>query len=261
MSSASVTVALAQLSDPHLRIGPGDAGPARALAAAVAAVAALDPAPAAVVVTGDLADGARDAEYERARELLAPLAMPVHVLAGNHDDRDALRRWFDVPGGAAPGAPVRYAVACGALRLVACDTTRPGRGDGALDAEQRAWLAAELDAQPDVPAIVAVHHPPLRTGIAEMDALGLDAGDVRALGALIAARPQVRRVVGGHVHRGAIGQLGGCPVLACPSTNLQARLDLRHGRMSFAPETPAFLLHVVVDGELVSHLQPVERTA
>ena len=85
---------LVQLSDPHLQVGPRDGESARALAVAVEAVAALDPAPEAVVVSGDIAEHGAPAEYERATELLAPLSMPVHAMAGNHDDRDALRAAF-----------------------------------------------------------------------------------------------------------------------------------------------------------------------
>ena len=65
---------LAQLSDPHVRLPPEDEGSGAALEAAVRAVLALDPLPDAVVVTGDLADGAAPAEYERVRELLGAAA-------------------------------------------------------------------------------------------------------------------------------------------------------------------------------------------
>ena len=91
-------VILAQLSDPHVLVGPGGRGSAASLAAGVAAVLALRPRPDAVLVSGDLADTASAAEYERVRELLAPLPMPVHVLPGNHDDRDALRAHFPLDG-------------------------------------------------------------------------------------------------------------------------------------------------------------------
>ena len=118
---------LAQLSDPHLRVGAGDREAADALAAAVRSVLALRPAPDAVVVTGDIANSAAAGEYERARELLAPLSMPVHVLPGNHDDRDALREFFAPPGGdGEAGAPLQYTAHVGDVRLVVCDTTRPG---------------------------------------------------------------------------------------------------------------------------------------
>jgi Icc protein len=91
-------VILAQLTDPHITVGPGDAGSAEALAAAIAAVNAFDPLPDAVLLTGDLTEHASEAEYERAAELLAPLSIPVHLLVGNHDDPDGMRAHLGAPG-------------------------------------------------------------------------------------------------------------------------------------------------------------------
>jgi 3',5'-cyclic AMP phosphodiesterase CpdA len=226
-------VILAQLSDPHIRLPPEDEGSGAALEAAVRAVLALDPLPDAVVVTGDLADGARAEEYARVHELLEPLPMPVHVLPGNHDE----------------GVEAGYAVQVGELRLVACDTTIPGRDEGEVDL---AWLEATLD---DTPTIVAMHHPPILTGIGGLDAIGLT--NRAALGALLERSPQVRRVIAGHVHRGAFGVIGGCGVVACPSTNLQAKLEIGSEGFTMVREPPAFAVHALVDGELVSHLQAI----
>jgi 3',5'-cyclic-AMP phosphodiesterase len=117
---------IAQLSDPHLRVGPDDQGSATALAGAVAAVLELEPLPDAVVVTGDLAEHAAASEYARVRELLAALPMPVHVLPGNHDDPGAMREHFPLDG----DGPYAFTTRCGPLRLVACDTSRRGRDDG-----------------------------------------------------------------------------------------------------------------------------------
>src|SRR3954447_4302473 len=156
-----VTV-LAQLSDSHVDVGPGDTGSAEALAAAVEAVLRVDPAPDAVLLSGDLTNDSSARSFERVRELLAPLPMPVHVLPGNHDEREALRAWFTEDE--APhvhGAPFQYAVRCRGVRLVVVDTTLPGRDDGRLDAGARAWLETELAAEPGTPTIVAMHHSPL----------------------------------------------------------------------------------------------------
>jgi len=89
---------LVQLSDPHVGADWGDGDSVARLAAAVASVRALEPNPDAVLISGDLADHAADSEYEKVRELLAPLEAPLYVLPGNHDDRLALRRHFGVPG-------------------------------------------------------------------------------------------------------------------------------------------------------------------
>jgi 3',5'-cyclic AMP phosphodiesterase CpdA len=229
-----VTTILAQLSDPHIRVGPDDQGSAAALAKAVDAVLALDPLPDAVLVSGDLADGATAAEYDRVRELLTPLPMPVHVLPGNHDQLD-----WDGP----------YAADVGELRLIGCDTTRPGRDDGRLDL---GWLEAQL-AQSMAPTIVAMHHPPLLTGIGGLDAIGLPALERAALAALLERSPHVRRVVAGHVHRAAFATLGGCAVVTCPGTNLQTKLEIGTPGFTIGSDPPAFLVHTVD----VAHVQPI----
>jgi 3',5'-cyclic-AMP phosphodiesterase len=255
---APLTV-IAQLSDPHVDVGPGDAGSAEALAAAVGAVLQLDPAPDAVLVSGDLTNCSDARSYERVRELLAPFSMPVHVLPGNHDDREALRTWFtDDPVSGAHGAPFQYALRCGDVRLVVCDTTVPGRDDGRLDAGARAWLERELAAEPAVPTIVAMHHAPLLTGIGAMDAIGLPEADRAALADLLRGCPQVRRVVAGHVHRACFGVLGGCGVFACPSTHLQVRWDPAEPRIVLDPAPPSYGLHTVLaGGDVVTLVQPV----
>jgi 3',5'-cyclic-AMP phosphodiesterase len=246
---------IAQLTDPHIGAEWGGTDPVARLAAAVASVAAMRPLPDVVLVTGDLADNATDAEYEQLRELLAPLKAPLHVLAGNHDDRRALRRHFDLPGG--DGEPVQYAVDLGPLRLVVADSTRPGHDDGELDAQRLEWLDATLAAAPDTPTLLAMHHPPIRLGIPAWDELGLPPDHLRALGDVIDRHRQVRRIVAGHVHRAISGQLAGRSVLAVPSTFVQARLDFDAERIELAPEPAGFAVHAMVDGELISHIQPV----
>lgn len=246
---------LAQLSDPHIGGEWADGDPAAGLEAAVARIRSLPQQPDAVLVSGDLADAATDAEYERVAELLAPLPAPLYVLPGNHDDRRALHRHFGVPG--ADGEPVQYSVDLGPLRLVVLDTTRPGEDGGALDSDRLGWLDAELAAAPHLPTILAMHHPPVLIGLPAWDELGLPDMDRRALGEVVARHQQVRRLVAGHVHRTTVSELAGRTVLTLPSTYVQARLDFAPGEAKLADEPAGFALHAVVDSQLISHVQPV----
>jgi 3',5'-cyclic AMP phosphodiesterase CpdA len=246
---------LAQLSDPHIGAEWADGDPVAGLTAAVESVRSMPQQPDAVLVSGDLADTATDAEYEQVRQLLGPLQAPLYVLAGNTDDRRALHRHFGVPGG--DGDPVQYSVDLGALRLVVLDTTRPGADPGALDAERLGWLDAELATAPEVPTLLAMHHPPLFTGVPALDEFALPAPDQRALSAVVEHHPQLRRLVAGHVHRTMTGELAGRAVLTVPSTYLQARLNFGSEEDEWVAEPAGFALHAVFDGELISHVQPV----
>ncbi len=50
--------------------------------------------------------------------------------------------------------------------------------------------------------------------------------------------------------------LGGCGVLACTSCREQALLEIGARALTFVDEPPAFAVHALLDGGLVSHLQP-----
>jgi hypothetical protein len=50
-------------------------------------------------------------------------------------------------------------------------------------------------------------------------------------------------------------------VLAAPSTYVQLRLDLRSGELAPSDEPAGFALHVLSEGELVSHVVTVDRTS
>ena len=230
---------LAQLSDPHIR--HGDDAPDRAFAAAVAAVAALDPAPDAVLVSGDLADTGDPREYARVRELLAPLPMPYHVLPGNHDNVPELEKVF---------GPAEYAVEVGDLRLVAIDSTIPGGpGDGRIPVDR---IASHLTN--GKPTIVAMHHAPLVTGVRPMDALGVPREDREALAELLRRHPEVKRIVTGHLHRTIVGAIGGVPIFTCPGVHLQLALDFTGGEIDSNDDPPGYALHLLLDGEVTSHV-------
>jgi Icc protein len=188
-------------------------------------------------------------------ELLAPLAVPTHFLPGNHDDRGTMRRELGLAGEGAE--PIRYSVTVGDLQLVLCDTLVPGSDAGRLDREQREWLAAELAAEPNRPTLIAMHHPPILTGLTALDLIGLPDEDRAGLAELLASSPQVVRVLCGHVHRSTFGTLGGCGVVISPSTWAQTTLEIAMTEFTLSDEPPGYALHAWVGGELASHIAPV----
>ncbi|MGH3588500.1 MAG: metallophosphoesterase, partial [Pseudonocardia sp.] len=95
----SPTHTLLQLTDLHL-VADGDELPqgvdtAAVLDRALHAIGDAALTPDALVLTGDLTDHGRPPQYQRLRAILEPaarrLGAPLVHVAGNHDDRAALR--------------------------------------------------------------------------------------------------------------------------------------------------------------------------
>ena len=229
-----------QISDTHLSDTRPEAE-AR-LAATIDHVLALPTQPDVVIVTGDITDHGTPSEYARAKAQLDRFAMPVYLLAGNHDDRSALRAAFGSQGDHAMAPYLQYTADVGPLRLVMLDSTVPGQDGGTICPERMAWLDARLDAAKDKPTFVCVHHPPFATGMRVLDAIGLE--NAGAFGAVIARHPQVERVLSGHVHFTAQRRYHGTVAMTCVATSSQIAHDLEDaGRVWLTGGPPACLLH------------------
>ncbi|MGN6587777.1 MAG: phosphodiesterase [Solirubrobacterales bacterium] len=248
---------LAQLSDLHLGAAWEGIDPEARLERVIEAVRSLPNPVDAVVVSGDVSAGGSEEECLLARRLLDRFEAPVHVLPGNHDDRARLRQAFDLPG--AGSEPVDYAVDVGDLRLVVLDSNVPGQDPGAFDPVQLRWLDEQLGREPERPAILAMHHPPLVTGVPKWDGINLSVVERQALAEVVARHPQLRAIVGGHLHRVAASTLAGCPVLSVPSTYLQVLPDFEPNDFEDKDfewtGPPGFALHVLLDGELSSQVE------
>jgi Icc protein len=89
---------IAQITDTHIRpkgkLLHHMVHTARSLRRCVERLEALEPRPDVVIATGDLVDRGKSKEYRRLRKILERLTIPLFVIPGNHDDRDALRDAF-----------------------------------------------------------------------------------------------------------------------------------------------------------------------
>jgi 3',5'-cyclic-AMP phosphodiesterase len=250
---------IAQITDLHIgtagSLAYGRYDTALALSRCVEHLVRQRPAPDVVLASGDLVDSGSDEEYRRLQGLLAPLRMPLYLIPGNHDDRDALRRAFPDHAYLGPvGAPAHYCVEGYPVRLIALDTTVPGETGGALDGPQIEWLEEQLAGAPRQPTLIFMHHPPFKTGIARMDDIGLEATSAAHLGAVVSGHPQIALLTCGHVHRAIQVRLHGTTVSVCPSAAFQYGLNLEGTGLQPSPdEPPAYQLHCWNGAGLVTH--------
>jgi 3',5'-cyclic AMP phosphodiesterase CpdA len=122
-------------------------------------------APHLVVVTGDLTQRARVAEFERARRFLASLPGPYLVVPGNHDIAPLFSPLERL---GAPYARYRRHIASELdalwqdeeLLVLGLSSVQPWRlQEGTVSARQIAWIEQMARQHPRPLRIVAAHHP------------------------------------------------------------------------------------------------------
>ena len=240
---------LIQISDPHTVAPParvsGRLDTVAALKRTVARIVEMQERAgpfSALLVTGDVTDDGAVDSYTAFREIVAPLGLPILAIAGNHDAREPMRTAF-ADTGLMPGTgPLDWVCDMPGLRVIGLDTLIEGQSGGKLAASSLDFLADALDAAPDGPVLVALHHPPFASGIAFMDAIGLSNPD--DLAAVLRRADRDVRLVCGHIHGVQIATVGGCSVISAPATCSVFDVDFRtDAPAGFHDGVGGFLLH------------------
>jgi Icc protein len=211
---------LLHITDPHLHSDPAACLRGVRTEATLRAVlehALADPRGAdAILATGDLVQDETRGGYERFRDLLEPLGLPVLCIPGNHDAPALMADVLD-------GAPFQVGgtAGLGAWRVVCLDSYAAHDDGGRLSPAELERLRATLAGSPDAPTLVALHHHPVPMGSRWLDGVALR--NPADLLAIVTAAPQVRAVVWGHVHQASDRWRGGLRLLSTPSTCAQFR--------------------------------------
>ena len=193
----------ALLSDTHIAADPARSHRGVCMTANFNTVAreltALPQRPVGVILTGDCAFSQGEADDYRTLEgLIEPLRqnqMPIHLLVGNHDHRERFIKAFrtDKTAPLVPNRQVSLLQTPSANWYLLDSLEQTAATPGLLGKDQLTWLAKTLDAHPDKPALVLVHHNP-----------GLDNNiglkDTVDFFEILRPRKQVKAYIYGHTH-------------------------------------------------------------
>lgn len=251
---------IAQITDIHLGFEPDN--PAefnrKRLDRTLRHLASLNPRPDVVLATGDLADNGDDTvSYKRLKSALSKFPIPIFFCLGNHDSRLPFRRYF-------PHIPeadgfVQYAIEHFPLRILVLDTLQEGRHGGGFCEVRAAWLAERLAEAPDQPTLIALHHPPVNTGLSWMSE-SEDALWVTRLKSVVGGHGNIVAIIGGHLHRAITARWAGTTVSVCASIAPQVALDLApidpevpDERPMIIADPPGYALHWWSGETLITH--------
>lgn len=246
---------VAQITDTHLGFTERSRGNIQRLERVIVAVAEHDPA--LVLVTGDLTENGDPEAYRLLRRMLHPFAGRVLLTVGNHDRRDA---FFEAFGDVSPQASfAQTADERGPLRVIMLDTLDEGWETAGFCAERAAWLDASLNRQAGQPTLIALHHPPARTGVDWID-VNADGRWSGRLKAVVSRHQQVVGLVAGHVHQPVTTSFAGRPLLIAPPVAFPVAYDITpidpgvpDGRALIVARPPGFALHRWTGENLVSY--------
>ncbi len=204
-----------------------------------------------VAMTGDVVQDDSRGAYERFRDLVAPLGLPVYCVPGNHDVPKLMQEVLD-------GEPLfRYCAAGthGPWLVVGVDTSVAGSPAGRVAVHELERLRQVLDTTPAEHALVCLHHPPLPVGSRWLDQVGLANG--AEFLETIGASGKTRAVLFGHVHQAFEDTFGSIRIIGTPSTCTQ--FETGSDEYAVSDQPPAYrrvALHP--DGSVESGLVWVE---
>ena len=213
--SGSDSVRVLHVTDPHLF---GDAESSlrgtvthASLSAVIDDIRQRDWPADFVAMTGDLIQDDTAAAYDRFRELMAPMDLPVYCVPGNHDVRPLMRQALAAP-------PFHY---CASVRkgnwlITGIDSCLDGDAAGRISDRELQRLADILSTTDAEHVAVCLHHPPLPVGSLWLDQVGLQNGDEFLR--LASDAGLVRAALFGHVHQEFDEQHGSIRIIGTPST-------------------------------------------
>lgn len=211
---------LVQLTDTHI-VEPGQllygkVDTAAHLADAVEQVNRMSPQPDLVMITGDLVEHPGAETYNHFAQLIEPLRAPAFLIPGNHDSPRLMQKYF----GSSPSFPLsdetfQYALDDFEFRILALNSYHKNSELPSFGPRRLAWLQKSLS-ESNKPTLIAIHHPPMQTGIEFIDMVGEQwyAG----ISEILAQNQQVQLIISGHGHSDTFGRNGHVPVYMASST-------------------------------------------
>jgi len=250
---------LVQITDTHI-LPPGEllygnTDTAAHLAESVRQINSMRPQPDVVLITGDLVEKADHACYQYFISLISSLEMPTYVIPGNHDDPNVMLEAFSGTSHfPTSNDTFQFAIEDLPFRILALNSHSAGTELPEYGQERLTWLRHQLS-RPDKPVLIALHHPPMITGIELIDMGGSEW--FQGFESVLAEHRQVKLVICGHCHTDLCGRVGQVPVYMAPATSHQ--LIASRG-LTIAPSTvitaAAPTLHHYIDGDFLSGSNP-----
>lgn len=174
----------------------------------------LQPQPDILLLTGDISQDETSLSYDRLYNSIAPLNIPTYWLPGNHDNLPVMEQVLKK-------SPLNTTKSfqSGGWNFLLLSSLIPGCVHGEISQQSLEWLEIQLQLNPNLPTLIAIHHPPCLINSQWMDNINLR--NYEEFLAVSDRYPQIKLVVFGHIHQEFAMARHGVDYLGCPSTCVQ----------------------------------------
>lgn len=243
---------VAQITDTHLLANPEDSykgfPTVKSFQAILARIQQLTPQPDVILLTGDLAQDDTPEAYQNLYQGLSPLGIPCYWIPGNHD-----QFWVPEILNQSPISDLK-SFQLGGWQFILLDSSVPGCVWGEINAENLALLETQLQQNPSLPTLIALHHPPISIDCPSMDRIGLQNSEI--LLELVDKYLQIRLVIFGHIHQEFDQERNGVYYFGTPSTCSQ--FLPKASEFIFDDRPPGFrLFYLYPDGTWTTQVERV----
>ncbi|WP_235869866.1 3',5'-cyclic-AMP phosphodiesterase [Veronia nyctiphanis] len=202
----------------------------------------------AVIATGDLSQDHTTESYRRFVDGISLIDKPCYWLPGNHDNQPEMQQILAVK----PMVKASTVLLGEHWQMVLLDSQVPGVPYGELSEQELDNLCTALDAYPERYTLILMHHHSVLAGSAWLDQHRLKNADI--FWQRVANYPNVKAVVGGHIHQALDNVHQGVRVMASPSTCVQFKAN--SDDFALDNSNPGWRwLELHADGELVSDVE------
>ena len=175
------------------------------------------------LLTGDLVHDSVHIAYEKLKNQLRSLSMPVFCLAGNHDDPALMHKLLNEKN-----IHTSRTIKFENWRVLLLNTHLPDSHSGRLQAEELLFLEQGLEEGCGKNILIGLHHPPVPIASSWMDAMALQ--NPEELFSILDKYSEVRGLVWGHIHQVFKSERNGIQLHGSPSSCVQ-----------FKPKTDKFV--------------------
>ncbi|MEA1914838.1 MAG: metallophosphoesterase, partial [Campylobacterota bacterium] len=170
-----------------------------------------------ITITGDLANSGKEGSYIELKKLLDDFKIPVHLILGNHDNKEVFNQFFDL---CKKEKYVQYVEKYEKKVFIFLDTRIDNEEFGTLCQERLNWLKKQLDKSKNKNVYLFMHHFPLKSQLPWMEK-NAPYKNKKEFWDLISKYSNVKHIFTGHLHRIINANYKGVGVSTTRSTNFQ----------------------------------------